>query len=333
MTAERVAGLRRARASFHAARAKARSMGVDVAWDCEHRQDARGLLPGAGRHRVRDRQIARGGAVRRHVLDGDQDRGPARGEALRRRHPRRVPRQDARLQPVAVVQLGHHRHERRGDAARSPRSSASSASSSTSSPTAGTRSTASRPRSSRPRCRQDGMLALARLQRKFRLLESPYRTPQTLVGGPRSDAALMASSGRTATTKAMGKGSTQHQHLVQTEVPPRLLEEWLAIVDAAPRTPGSLRGHAAAAHGGLGAARAEPDRTTGEKVAERRLRDHPDRRGRQHPVDPRSEHLRRSPAAEAADDAEPALPHPPLPGLARCTTSARPTTTATRRRR
>ncbi len=77
--------------------------------------------------------------------------------------------------------------------------------------------------------KQDGMLALARLQRKFRLLESTYRTPQTLVGGPRLDGALMASSGRTAATKAMGKGSTQFQHLVQTEVPPRLLEEWLAV--------------------------------------------------------------------------------------------------------
>jgi isocitrate lyase len=77
--------------------------------------------------------------------------------------------------------------------------------------------------------RQDGMLALARLQRKMRLVESPYRTPQTLVGGPRSDAALTASSGRTATTKAMGAGSTQHQHLVQTEVPKKLLEEWLAL--------------------------------------------------------------------------------------------------------
>jgi isocitrate lyase len=77
--------------------------------------------------------------------------------------------------------------------------------------------------------RQDGMLALARLQRKMRLVESPYRTPQTLVGGPRSDAALAASSGRTATTKSMGKGSTQHQHLVQTEVPKKLLEEWLAL--------------------------------------------------------------------------------------------------------
>ncbi len=77
--------------------------------------------------------------------------------------------------------------------------------------------------------RQDGMLALARLQRKMRLVESPYRTPQTLVAGPRSDAALQASSGRTATTKAMGKGSTQHQHLVQTEVPKKLLEERLAL--------------------------------------------------------------------------------------------------------
>ncbi len=74
---------------------------------------------------------------------------------------------------------------------------------------------------------QDGMLALARLQRKFRLLNSPYRTPQTLVGGPRSDDALTATSGRTATTKAMGKGSTQTQHLMETEVPTKVLEKWL----------------------------------------------------------------------------------------------------------
>jgi isocitrate lyase len=98
--------------------------------------------------------------------------------------------------------------------------------------------------------KQDGMLSLARLQRKFRLLESPYRTPQTLVGGPRVDAALMATSGRTATTKAMGKGSTQFQHLVQTEAPRKLLEEWLALwtahydlpalhIELKPRTAGS----------------------------------------------------------------------------------------------
>ena len=89
--------------------------------------------------------------------------------------------------------------------------------------------------------RDDGMLALARLQRKFRLLESPYRTPQSLVGGDRLDAALMAVSGRTAATKAMGKGSTQHQHLVQTEVPTRLLEEWLAMWARHGGRPGGIR--------------------------------------------------------------------------------------------
>jgi isocitrate lyase len=88
--------------------------------------------------------------------------------------------------------------------------------------------------------KQDGMLALARLQRRFRLVDSPYRTPQTLVGGPRLDAALMASSGGTAATKAMGKGSTQHQHLVQTEVPTKLLEEWLAMWTKYHQIPGLL---------------------------------------------------------------------------------------------
>ena len=88
--------------------------------------------------------------------------------------------------------------------------------------------------------RQEGMLALVRLQREFRLVESPYRTPQTLVGGPRADAALMASSGRTATTKAMGKGSTQFQHLVQTEVPKALLEEWLGTWTALYQLPSPL---------------------------------------------------------------------------------------------
>ena len=89
--------------------------------------------------------------------------------------------------------------------------------------------------------KQDGMLALARLQRKLRMVDSPYRTPQTLVGGPRADAALAATSGRTATTMAMGKGSTQHQHLIQTEVPKKLLEEWLAMWTQHYEIPGALR--------------------------------------------------------------------------------------------
>lgn len=89
--------------------------------------------------------------------------------------------------------------------------------------------------------KEDGMLALARLQRKLRLTNSPYKTPQSYVGGPRLDGALMASTGRTATTKAMGKGSTQFQHLQHTEVPPKLLETWLETWTAEYGVGGRLR--------------------------------------------------------------------------------------------
>jgi isocitrate lyase len=62
----------------------------------------------------------------------------------------------------------------------------------------------------------------------------------------------MAISGRTSTTKAMGQGSTQHQHLVQTEVPPKLLEEWVDLWRQHHRIPGklrvSLRPHSAASN-------------------------------------------------------------------------------------
>ena len=97
--------------------------------------------------------------------------------------------------------------------------------------------------------KDDGMLSLARLQRKLRLIDSPYKTPQSHVGGPRLDAALLATTGGTATTKAMGKGSTQFQHLVETEVPPRRLEGWLnlwaAHYDLPPKLRVSLRPHIA----------------------------------------------------------------------------------------
>ena len=39
----------------------------------------------------------------------------------------------------------------------------------------------------------------------------------------------------------MGKGSTQHQHLVQTEVPKKLLEEWLAMWSEHYQLPEKLR--------------------------------------------------------------------------------------------
>ncbi len=39
----------------------------------------------------------------------------------------------------------------------------------------------------------------------------------------------------------MGKASTQHQHLVQTEIPTRVLEEWLAMWTEHYQLPGALR--------------------------------------------------------------------------------------------
>jgi isocitrate lyase len=128
--------------------------------------------------------------------------------------------------------------------------------------------------------KQDGMLSLARLQRKFRLVESPYRTPQTLVGGPRLDAALMASSGGTAATKAMGKGSTQHQHLVQTEVPTKLLEEWLAMWTKHHQILGSLQAGLRPHTAGSELLELTLSSTSGEKVANIIFAVIVDRRGR-----------------------------------------------------
>jgi isocitrate/methylisocitrate lyase len=128
--------------------------------------------------------------------------------------------------------------------------------------------------------KEDGMLSLARLQRKFRLVESPYRTPQTLVGGPRLDAALIATSGGTAATKAMGKDSTQHQHLVQTEVPTKLLEEWLALWMKHHQIPGSLHVRLQPHTAGSELLELTLSNTSGEEVANIIFGVIADRRGR-----------------------------------------------------
>ena len=143
------------------------------------------------------------------------------------------------------------------------------------------------------------MLALARLQRKFRLLESPYRTPQTLVGGPRLDAALMAASGRTAATKAMGKGSTQHQHLVQTEVPTKLLEEWLATWASTTDRPGTLRVELRPHTAGSELLSFASLDDAGEKLANVIFASIAGSPRPQHPLGPRPEHLRHRSAGSA----------------------------------
>src|ERR1022692_5283615 len=200
------------RTSFHAARARAKSMGIDIIWDCELSKTAEGyyqLQSGI------EYAVARSLAVAPFadllwMETKTADLADARrfAEAIHAEFPSKMlaynlspsfnwdttgmSEEEMRRFPEELGKLGfvfnfitYGGHQIDGLAAEEFAAA----------------------------LKQDGMLALARLQRKFRLVESPYRTPQTLVGGPRLDAALMASTGGTAATKAMGKGSTPHQHL------------------------------------------------------------------------------------------------------------------------
>jgi isocitrate lyase len=228
------------RTSFHAARAKARSMGADISWDCEVSKTAEGYYQVQGGIEY---AIARSLAVAPFadllwMETKTADLADARrfAEAIHAKFPDKMlaynlspsfnwdttgmSDEEMRQFPEELGKLGfvfnfitYGGHQIDGLAAEEFATA----------------------------LLQDGMLSLARLQRKFRLLESPYRTPQTLVGGPRSDAGLMAASGGTAATKAMGKDSTQHQHLAQTEVPTKLLEEWLALWTTHHQIPDSPR--------------------------------------------------------------------------------------------
>ena len=303
------------RTSFHAARARARSMGIDIFWDCEISKTPEGYYQVQGGIEY---AIARSLAVAPFadilwMETKTADLADARrfAEAIHAEFPAKMlaynlspsfnwdttgmSEEEMRRFPEELGRLGfvfnfitYGGHQIDGLAAEEFAAA----------------------------LKQDGMLSLARLQRKFRLVESPYRTPQTLVGGPRQDAALMASSGGTAATKAMGKGSTQHQHLAQTEVPVRLLEKWLAMWAEHHQIPYSLTAGLRPAHGGLGVARAhlvQGRRGKGRQHCLRRDRGSP---GAQHPVGPaRPEHLRQQPAQEAPDDAEPPVPDSPLQDL------------------
>ena len=267
------------RTSFHAARARAKSMGIDISWDCELSKTTEGYYQIQGGI---DYAIARSLAVAPFadllwMETKTANLADARrfAEAIHAEFPTKMlaynlspsfnwdttgmTEEEMRQFPVELGELGfvfnfitYGGHQIDGLAAEEFATA----------------------------LKQDGMLSLARLQRKFRLVESPYRTPQTLVGGPRLDAALMASSGGTAATKAMGKGSTQHQHLVQTEVPNKLLEEWLALWTKHHQVPGSLQVGLRPHTAGSELLELSLSRASGEKVANIIFDVIVDRRGR-----------------------------------------------------
>ena len=253
-------------ASFYEARSKARSLGVDIVWDCEHAKTPEGYyqVRGGIEYAVAKSLAAAPFADVLWMETATADLGEARrfAEAVHAKFPEKMlaynlspsfnwdstgmSDDELRRFPEELGKMGfvfnfitYGGHQIDGLAAEEFALA----------------------------LRQDGMLALARVQRKLRLVESPYRTPQTLVGGPRLDAALAASSGRTATTKAMGKGSTQHQHLMQTEVPKKLLEEWLALWSDHYRLPGPLRVELRPYHSGSELLELALVRPSKEKVA------------------------------------------------------------------
>jgi isocitrate lyase len=267
------------RASFHAARARAKSMGIDIIWDCEAPKTPEGY------YQIQsgiEYAIARSLAVARFadllwMETKTANLADARrfAEAIHAEDPTKMlaynlspsfnwdttgmSEEEMRRFPEELGELGfvfnfitYGGHQIDGLAAEEFATA----------------------------LRQDGMLSLARLQRKFRLVESPYRTPQTLVGGPRLDAALMAISGGTAATKAMGKGSTQHQHLVQTEVPTKLLEQWLALWTEHHQIPGPLHAGLRPHTAGSELLELTLSNTTGDKVANIIFAVIADRRGR-----------------------------------------------------
>ncbi len=125
-------------------------MGVNVIWDCERARTPEGyyLIQGGIEY-----AIAKSLAVAPYcdlIWMETKTANLPDAKRIRRRHSCQVPAEDAGLQSLAVVQLGYHRHDRRGDARIPSRSWANWDSSSTSSPTADIKSMAWRRRNSPP---------------------------------------------------------------------------------------------------------------------------------------------------------------------------------------
>ena len=100
-----------AAASLYAAREKAKELGADVAWDCERVKtpegyyQVRGGIPYAIAKSLAAAPFADMLWMETKTADLDDATGVRQGD------PRRVPGQDAGLQPLPLVQLGHHRHD------------------------------------------------------------------------------------------------------------------------------------------------------------------------------------------------------------------------------
>ena len=71
------------RLSWYEAREMAEALGIEVEWDAERAKTPEGYYQVQGGLGVRHRQVARRCALRRHSLDGNRDRRPARSQGIR----------------------------------------------------------------------------------------------------------------------------------------------------------------------------------------------------------------------------------------------------------
>ncbi len=104
------------RAPLYTAQQKAKELGLTVAWDCELAKTPEGYyqIRGGIPYAIAKSLAAAPFADLLWMETKTADLVDARefADAIHAR----VPRPDAGLQPLAVVQLGHHRHDRRRDA-------------------------------------------------------------------------------------------------------------------------------------------------------------------------------------------------------------------------
>jgi isocitrate lyase len=78
--------------------------------------------------------------------------------------------------------------------------------------------------------REEGVLGFVRLiQRALRLANDPAQYPQSFVGGDWADRFRRAARGPSLTTSSMGGKSTETQHRKVIEVPTSVLERWLRM--------------------------------------------------------------------------------------------------------
>ena len=117
MTRRGVAALRATAPRSTPPARRPRTLGVDIVWDCERAKTPEGYYQVRGGIQYAIAKSLAAAPFADILWMETKTADLADAARVRRGDPRRVPRQDAGLQPLALVQLGHDRDERRGDAA------------------------------------------------------------------------------------------------------------------------------------------------------------------------------------------------------------------------